>query len=64
MKMFVVLFFDGYSYYFDENARYFTSWTAAFDYRQKLNLQLAKENHCFTKDLGEWYEMEEIFEGK
>ena len=38
--MYIVIFFENGAY-FDEHTRYFTSWSAAFDYCQKLNLELA-----------------------
>lgn len=64
MKMFVVLFCDGYSYYFDDDTRYFTSEIAAFNYCQKLNFQLAKESRCKIKQLGDYYEVVEVQEGE
>ena len=61
--MYIVIFFEN-GPHFDENTRYFTSWSAAFDYCQKLNLELAKENHCRVKDLGDYYDIEEVKKGK
>ena len=47
-------------YHFDDKTRCFKNWSDAFDYCQKLNLELAKLYRCKTKFLEEYYDIEEI----
>ena len=59
--MYLVVYYEGcVGNHFDDTAKLFADKRAAETYRDTLNVNLAKADHCRVKDLGDYYEIIEI----
>lgn len=61
MKVFVVLFYVSFEgSYSDENCKVFKDEEKVKEYVNELNIRLAAHEGCEVKDLGDYYDYEEM----
>lgn len=61
MKVYVVLFYVSFEgYYSDENCKVFKDIEKVKEYADELNIRLAARKGCEVKDLGDYYDYEEM----
>lgn len=59
--MYVVMYFEGWvGYHETEEMRVFADRVKAEAYAEILNAEVAKENECEVKDLGDYFDVIEV----